>query len=484
MEGFIVVGRIDMNVDKVNLNINSKAYYAQRKAKNQNKNNLGFTGNIPQSVIEKEINTLNPKVLRGINKLKHNIGEFQDICINAFGTGLLAPLFIKYNPLSKTDEDTRTYSAWRQPLSAVLAVATQGLVTIPIVSLINSMANEGAMTIECNKTPFKDEDYAKKLIKKLNPGISKQQLLTKTQEFMNEQNKNLLNSLKKDNTVYYNVKGTTEAQKMAPEKFTDLLNRTVDDMIKAEEKQLKCCKDEKLTKRIARSEFYRNNYDISKNLMDEMEAKINSTNNVKDIEDFLKSKYKTLKRNKADQHLLDIVSETRVLASAGKDAMKEKVKKMKGHVEKYKNFTTKEQVIASVNESVAGRINSHNEAINFLNKVKDAIKENKTVSDIEAMFTEQIKEAKKTNKEFRLSDKIFSEEVATKLKALTKSHIDGVKRISTLLGALAVLPLSCELLNWIYPRFMDAVFPNLSSKKHNNESKELVDKATKNSEVK
>lgn len=100
------------------------------------------------------------------------------------------------------------------------------------------------------------------------------------------------------------------------------------------------------------------------------------------------------------------------------------------------------------------------------------------------MFAKQIKEAKKTNKEFRLADKIFSEEVAGKLKALTKSHIEGVKRIATLAGALAVLPVSCALLNWVYPRFMDAVFPNLSSKKHNNVSKELVNEATKNSEVK
>ena len=473
-----------MNVDKVNLNITNNAYCAQRKQNNLNTNYLGFTGSIPQSVIEKEINALNPKMLKWINKLKHHIGEFQDICINAFGTGLLAPLSIKLNPLSDTDEDTRTYSAWRQPLSAVLAIATQGLVTIPITSKINSMANEGSMNLECNKTPFRDKDYVLKLVKKLNPGLSKKQLEEKADEIVNEQHKNMLNSLRKDNTVYYNIKGEAKPQKMAADKFTDLLNRTVDDMIKDEEKQLKRCQDEKLTKRIERSEFFRNNYDTSKNLLDEMEAKINSTDNVNDISNFLKSKYKSLKHNKADQHLLNIVSETRVLASAGKDEMLKKVQKMQGHVEKYKNFTSKEQVIEAVKASVSDRINSHNEAIDFLNKIKQAIKENKTVSEIEEMFAKQIKEAKKTNKEFRLADKIFSEEVAGKLKALTKSHIEGVKRIATLAGALAVLPVSCALLNWVYPRFMDAVFPNLSSKKHNNVSKELVNEATKNSEVK
>ncbi len=472
-----------MSVEKVNFNIAGNAYNTQRNLKNS-KNEIVFSGTIPQGVIQKEINGLNSPFLKGLNKLKNNIGEFQDICINAFGTGLLAPVFIKYNPLSKTDEDTRTYSAWRQPISAVLAIATQGLFTIPIVKKINSMANEGAMNIECNKTPFKDKDYVLKSMKKLYPGLSKQQLLDKTKEYIDKQNKNLLNILRKDNTVYYNIKGETSLKQIDSAKYKELLNQTVDDLIKAENDQLEVCQNVKLKKRIERSEFYRNNYDLSKNLLNEMDAKINSTDNVKDISEFLKSKYKTLKHNKANQHLLDIVSETRILASAGKDAMKEKVEKMKGHVEKYKNFTSKEQVIEEVNKSVAQRINEHNEALEFLNKVKKEISENKTVSDIEQMFAQQIKASKQAGHEFRLADKIFAEEVAGKLQTLTKKHIEGVKRIATLVGALAILPVSCSLLNWIYPRFMDAVFPNLSSKKHNNEAKELVDKATKNSEVK
>ena len=85
-----------MNVDKVNLNIANNVYCAQRNAKKQNNYNPGFTGAIPQYVIEQEINALNPKILRGINKLKNNIGEFQDICINACGTGLAIISFSTY----------------------------------------------------------------------------------------------------------------------------------------------------------------------------------------------------------------------------------------------------------------------------------------------------------------------------------------------------------------------------------------------------
>ena len=176
----------------------------------------------------------------------------------------------------------------------------------------------------------------------------------------------------------------------------------------------------------------------------------------------------------------DLVDE----ANEWRDKMLEKVQRMQGHVEKYKGLKSKDEVVNAVKESISQRIADHNDSIEFLNKVKKAIAENKTVSEIEEMFKLKIKEAKNANKEFRLADKVFSKEVASKLKELTKKHIEGVKRIATLAGALIILPISCDLLNRIYPKFMDIAFPKLSSKKHNNESQELVDKATKNSEVK
>lgn len=346
------------------------------------------------------------------------------------------------------------------------------------------MANEGAMNLDCNKTPFKDKDYAMHLMKKLHPGLSKTQREVLADEYLAKQDENLINTLKKENTVYYTVKGKTEPVKISQEKYIEALNKTVDSMLEDEEKRLKECNEVKLTKRVERSEFYRNNYDTSKNLLNEMESKINSTDDIKEINKFLKNKQKELQHSKADKQLIDMVLETRIQGSAGKDKMLEKVHKMQKHVEKYKNLKTREEVVQAVKASVSQRISEHKDSIDFLNKVKTAIAENKTVSDIEEMFKLKIKEAKAANKDFRLADKIFSKEVASKLKELTKKHIDGVKRIATLAGALIILPISCDLLNRIYPVFMDIAFPKLSSKKHNNESKELVDKATKNSEVK
>lgn len=495
-----------MNIEKVNPDFINSAYLSKHNTKTAT-NKIGFTGNTSQAVIEKAINKQNTPVLRGINKLRNNIGEFQDICINALGTGFLAPIFIKHNPLSKTDEDTRTYSAWRQPVSAGLAIATQGLITIPVVKIIKNMANNGYLGEECNLTPFRDTSYIEQLMKKMHPNANKKELNNFISEYLKSNNGDLqstIASLKEDNTVYYTVRNFCDKKsksnngehqlskrvKMDPKKYSDLLNRTVDDMIKNEQIQLNRYEQEKYTKRLAQSEYYRTNSKEALDVLNEMKTKINSSSDVKSIKKELKAQYKALKSNKANPHLLSMVQETIALATAGKEDMLEKVNKMEGHVHKHMNKTP-EEVKNAVKASVKERIDAHKGAIEFLNKVKDAIKDGKTVSQIEEMFTREVEDYHKKavklnleNKESRLKDKKFSFEVANKLKTLTNKHIEGVKRISTLIAALAILPVSCSLLNWIYPRFMDAFFPKLSSKKHNNESKELINNANKNSEVK
>ena len=48
------------------------------------------------------------------------------------------------------------------------------------------------------------------------------------------------------------------------------------------------------------------------------------------------------------------------------------------------------------------------------------------------------------------------------------------KQKSGLVVGLAILPFTCGLLNWAYPRIMEEWFPNLAhSKKANNQQKEV-----------
>ena len=163
-----------MNIAKINANNNK---VGQNRYQVPNKQ-VNFTGapKVTAGMIEKEISPLMPKSIQAISKLGSNVSELQDIIINSLGTGLVAPIFIKWNPLSKTDEDTRTYSAWRQPVSAVLAIVTQGFITIPFNHTIKNMTNSGWFGEKYNQTPFMDDDYIKKQIKKNKPGLTKEQL--------------------------------------------------------------------------------------------------------------------------------------------------------------------------------------------------------------------------------------------------------------------------------------------------------------------
>lgn len=56
------------------------------------------------------------------NKLSKTTGELQNLLIQNLGTFFVAPIFISNNPLSHENQKTKNYSAWRQPLSAMIAV--------------------------------------------------------------------------------------------------------------------------------------------------------------------------------------------------------------------------------------------------------------------------------------------------------------------------------------------------------------------------
>lgn len=78
-----------------------------------------------------------------LNMLSRTAGEMQNIWIIGAGTAFVAPIFIAHNPLSKEDKNSKKYSAWRQPISAVIAMATSLGINYPIAQWFNKAAKEG-----------------------------------------------------------------------------------------------------------------------------------------------------------------------------------------------------------------------------------------------------------------------------------------------------------------------------------------------------
>ena len=188
MEGYIK--RVVMKLEKVNYNVYNTPLKVINNSTPKVKPHQSFTGTATPKEVTKELKGLMPFGVRVVSKLAEGMGEVQNICINALGTGLVAPIFIKYNPLSKADEDTRTYSAWRQPISAVLAVVTQAGMVAPFNSVISNMAYTGEYPEEYNMSNLKDEKYIRKLLKKSDPSLTADQLKVRVQEELKRQHTN------------------------------------------------------------------------------------------------------------------------------------------------------------------------------------------------------------------------------------------------------------------------------------------------------
>lgn len=196
-----------------------------------------------EQAVKAELLANMPKFIKSLYKMKNFVGEVPNIIINAVGTGLVAPIFIKHNFLSKTDEDTRTYSAWRQPVSAVLAVITQVGLVAPFNSILSHMTNKGEFIYKptaFNRTAYQDIDFHKSMIKKEMPHLSKAEVKKQAESRQYAQLENMLESLYERNTIEYKANGKTV--RLEADEVKNLLERTIAVMSKKakgpEEKEL------------------------------------------------------------------------------------------------------------------------------------------------------------------------------------------------------------------------------------------------------
>ncbi len=478
-----------MNVDKVKFNNISSTAYGQTLQ--NRKNNVNFKGAASVSDVTTEINNLMPKKLRTIYKLGSG-SELRDIIINSLGTAFLAPIFIKWNPLSKTDEDTRTYSAWRQPVSAALAVGTQGLITIPFDRIVVNMVNSGWFNDAHNKTAFKDEKYITKLVKNNHPEFTKERVEQEVSKIQKQQNEDLIRSIKEKDTITLQHANTTKTTQISSEEMRKYKIATLEDILKSETEELKKFNEVKIPQRIARSEYYRLHASEATKFLTDLQQEVNKAKDKGAIEKILTSKEKSLKGKAQDKELLNIVQELRGMLVYGKteDAhtnINTKIDKIvKKHIPMYQQLDSKEAVVNTVkgNEDIIKRKAGLDGAIEKINGFLERLKNNENITS--AQIEDEIKALIKNgdNNTSRLKKyEEFTKLVAEKYKSTIEANIKGFKRISGLLVATLMLPVSCWLLNWVYPRFMDAVFPNLSNKKHSNEAHEYIDKANQNGEV-
>lgn len=471
-----------MKVESIKNNLNTPGAIPPKK-----KYRANFTSRfnpadyISEIKMENEIKDFMPSAVKGMKRLCDNMGETQNIIINALGTGLVAPIFIKWNPLSKTDEDTRTYSAWRQPVSAVLAVVTQVGVTIPFNKMIENRANSGFYDAKYNKTLFQDDKFITKQLKQIYPYASKKQIEEMTKNKMAEQYQNLIHMIQDNKVIMSKEDGSPLP--LDDKKFKELVENVIQKKIDFENGELTKCKEITIPRKLKRGEYYRTHKQEALNIFNDLNNKLEKTSNPQSI----KSEVKRLKKQykNGDKELIAIFND--ILGRRGNDdaelkiALKDKLSGILRDIEYHTGFSnTEEWKKGIIKYEIDSRINPLNEAITHLKEMKKMIAENQTVGQIEDYLDEIVTQ----NNEHRLFKFKLSKEVAAELQKVVKNNLKAHKQITGLIVSFLMLPISCSLLNWCYPRFMDAVFPNLSNKKHPKEIKSLVNQANNQTEVK
>ncbi len=471
-----------MNIEKVKYRINNPAQLQAKEQKAPNFNGRIKAPSVPYNVnIAEEIKPFMPSAVKGMKKISDNIGETQNIIINALGTGLVAPIFIKWNPLSKTDEDTRTYSAWRQPVSAIITVATQVGVTIPFNRMIDRRANSGFYDTKYNKTLFQDKDYIAKIVKQQYPHASKNVRNMIVAERIQEQKNTLLRMIKEDNVIMHTDTGKPLA--LTDEKFRALLNKVLDDKLEYENGELKKCQETTIAKKIVRGEYYRTHSEEARQIFTDIKDRLDKTTEPNSVKKYIKKLKQTHKGG--DPELIAIFND--ILDRNGnnkpemKIAMQDKLSSILRDLDWYAPMESKEALETAVKEfETRTRINPINSAIELLTQCKEMVKDKKKVGLIENFIDTTVR----NDTSHRLFKFKFSDEIAKELQKQVKNNIKAHKQISGMIVSFLMLPVSCTMLNWSYPRFMDAVFPNLSNKKHPKEIKDLVNKANDQMEVK
>ena len=467
-----------MNVEKVKSNQNVQTQYILhngQKAQDIGSRTPSFRGKYKPDDIKNELMRYMPQKIKSMLFLKKHIGEVQNIIINSIGTGLIAPIFIKWNPLSKTDEDTRTYSAWRQPVSAILAILTQAGATIPFNNKVKNMANEGKLGADYNMTPYMDFDYLKKLVKKQHPNYSENQIKEQALILQKQQQEELLKNLRTKNTVLMQIDGKKDKVEMNSKRFKETLEAAVQKLIEEENAEKNANSTTKRTLRIKRSEFYRNNAEKCNKHFDELD-KIFKSGDIEKVKQELVNKIHDMKSQKEDKELIKLTKEIYSIGNKSNDnalikSMMAKVERARGYVRDYSAMSSVDEVTARVDKSIQKRSVEIEYTLKFFEKIKKAIAEGKTVHEIEQMFCkEQLR-----NKRLQEKTICFAEKIAEQLKSQTKASLNGYKQVGGIIVSLATLFVSCPLLNWIYPKFMAAVFPNLSNGKNKKDNEYLIE---------
>lgn len=485
-----------MKVEASNNNYRLTSYAATRQVQPSFKRGKPLGDRITDALPAKGI----IKWMKSLEWLK---GETGGILITAIGTGVFAPFSIALNPFMRAPKNatkeqkedvknTKIYTAFRQPISAVLAIIFQVLALKPIDKFLDSIFNNPNYSkhvgLHVDQSAINSKSYVETLVKKefkkdgkkipswmniFKDGykkvkedrkVFKDNMKSRVSVLENEQIDKLAKTFQETGTIKIGSR-TLDNPTIA-----ELLNSQIGKYIKDAE-ALKI--DEKGMKFYSeRAEILMNNENYLKQIFE------NVPENSKELKTYLEN-LSSKETNKDVKMLIDEILQK------PENYQGSRVRRTLARIEKIRSMCdgnySKEKYIEQMQirnkelDNVIDRLSK-----NEIKEIKSATKE--SIAESIKKIADCCKFEKGSLLDNILHDTDTFGDDAAKLtkklhKDVTKLYKDMVRNkyrapnqlFKIAVGVFITLPITCNTLNWIYPRFMEKFFPKVSGVKKEKE---------------
>lgn len=449
-------------------------------------------------------------------KFKECQGETFNNIVTAVGTAGVAPIFIIHNPLANEDDNTKKYTAARQPISAIITLGAQ----VPIMKAYNEWIERMAVKHHFDKCDLaaaptkaylKDgikQDYIDYLYKK---SINDPEAIAISENFKTPKEvKEYLFQRRKYQAFYDELKFLRESVRNnnPPEYLAKSFRKNghikVDDLIS--------CKDIKLSTKELIEEYFKDKFNVEfgtdiklndKVKIDSMdsfkqkivknalkEAGIEFTKeNKKELKQIIKDKASGRAKYNVSSHL---IKEARIKLYSHKIYIKAKAEM----AEYIKQLTLQdlpkeefEKQAMKKNDEILNRLYKHAQSLvdkapyempkgqncNSWNINNISLTKQEAITLVEKLKNkveskdknERLIKHLRTSEGTTFKELYKSVQVKQWLKARinnSEKYLSDFKQKSGIVVGLAILPFTCGILNWAYPRIMDEWFPHLSKK--------------------
>ncbi len=440
-----------------------------------------------------------------INGIK---GEIGGIVINSIGTGAVAPFVIGTNPFVKAPKgaseeekkkvrDTKWYTAMRQPISAILAVLFQVGALVPINKWIDKIFNDPELAKHVDL--YVDQSVLNSdatLKRKAKAELSQQN--TKKPSFWSQFSKG--RKAFKAEKAEYKAKLKGLADEIGSKQLDDLtnsfeatgkikigdryldnkalaklINQQIDSYIK-DAKDLKLDND-KLTFYSKRADLLINNEDKLKEIFssDVLNSQMKNNTDFEGLEKYLKdllNKEQNPEIKEILQELLDRPEDVRLSRINNTlkriDSIKDVCDGKYTQQKYFKVMTDRNAELDKIITKFSLDKLDPKSAIedNTIRTTIDKIKKVCSFKENDKFLRGILHDTDTFNSDIAKLSKKIHKDIIKGYKGFVKNHFSGISQIiQILIGVGITLPITCNALNWVYPRAMELFFPKLSGVK-------------------